>query len=68
MNVNPIEFLEVRDKVQINATALDAATAATIGPWADSSCKQGLYYVWADSECYFKQESASISQAVTLEF
>ena len=43
MNVNPIEFLEVRDKVQINATALDAATAATIGPWADSSCKQGLY-------------------------
>lgn len=66
-NINPIEFLEVRDKVQVNSVALDAAIAANIGPWTDNTCKQGLYYVWADTECYFKQQSTAIVTDVTAE-
>lgn len=67
MNTNPIEYLEIRDKVQVNATDLSAAAAANIGPWADNACKQGLYYVWADSECYFKLQSTAIVSGVTLD-
>lgn len=67
MTVNPIEYLEIRDKVQVNSVALVAGVAANIGPWSDNTCKQGLYYIWSDTECYFKLQSTAIVGDVTAE-
>lgn len=65
MIANPIEYLDVRDKVQVNSAVIDDVTPVSIGPWEDSDCKQGLYYMWSDSACYFKHQSTAIVSGVS---
>lgn len=61
---NILEYLDVRNKVQVHTTAI-TDTAVTIGPWNDSGLLTGIYYMWSDCDCVFKQEDAAIVSSVT---
>lgn len=58
MEQNIVEWLDVRDKVQINAITIDSTAAVTLGPWAGPATV-GIYYMWADCDCYLTVSSTS---------